>query len=266
MPSQVVAMLCWRSQLLGGLADGRPPNRVATVTQKVSLAERAWLLCYDSSAMSRLRRRRNKLGIDSRYPVGPAPTDAHRSAGYTIVELMITVAIVGVLAALAIFGVQAYIQGSKTASVKQKVGAIARSAVAAYERGHTGADAVALGVDSGAQHALCGSATWVPNSLAKVAGRKYQPSMQAGQDFQSGDEATGWRCLRFEVAQPISYRYDYSLNTNDFSNTLSPPYFVARGEGDVDADGIVARFQRGGEPQGDTVQVQTALWMQNEDE
>jgi type IV pilus assembly protein PilA len=201
--------------------------------------------------------------------VRPPAKGTHHQRGYTLVELMIAVSIVGVLAALAMYGVRAYVASSKTAEAKQKVGIIAQHAVAAYERERSSGDAVALGVHDGANHQLCQSSTWVPAEFAKVQGTKYQPNSADGEDFQVGNDTSSWKCLRFHIDEPIYYQYHYEAGgTGDWSGVLTGDYFVAQARGDTDADGTAALFQRGGRVDAGeiTITLQTLIWMSNETE
>jgi type IV pilus assembly protein PilA len=121
---------------------------------------------------------------------------------------MIVVAIIGVLAALAIYGVRKYLSSAKTSEAKNTVGAITRGAAAAYERETTASQVVVEGALSSAiSNDLCGSATAVPTAVPK--GTKYQPNTAEGSDFETGDTVTGWKCLKFSLTQPIYYQYSY---------------------------------------------------------
>jgi type IV pilus assembly protein PilA len=104
--------------------------------------------------------------------------------------------LVGVLAALGIYGTRKYLAAAKTAEAKNSIGAIAREAVAAYER------EALVGGKLVTSH-LCETAIPVPASLSSVKALKYQPNSAAGTDFNSGDAQTGWTCLKFAMTSPI---------------------------------------------------------------
>ncbi len=132
--------------------------------------------------------------------------------GFTLVELMIVVAIIGILAALAIYGVERYIANSKAAEAKHHIGAISRGANAAYERTFASSDVVAeAGLSSVEEHSLCDDALPVPAG-APPAGKKYQPNTVPPNDFHSGTTTAGWECVRFQVTSPIYYQYNYNRN------------------------------------------------------
>ena len=68
---------------------------------------------------------------------------------------MIVVAIIGVLAALAIYGVRKYIANAKTAEARMSLGRIAKDASAAYNREAMSATVLTLGGVAGLSNALC---------------------------------------------------------------------------------------------------------------
>jgi type IV pilus assembly protein PilA len=205
--------------------------------------------------------------------------------GFTLVELMIVVAIIGVLAALAIYGVTRYLASAKTSEAKNTIGAIARGAQGAFEREQQAAEMLPDG-DTGTQlsHNLCGSSSY---SIAGIpAGRKDQPAASTFETTDVGNSANvGWKCLRFSITDPTYYRYAYSavriaptdLPSGESAATPSIPaglslptggdgQFLAFAEGDLDSDGIIAGFGVPGEANkaAHTVKIATQLQIQDE--
>jgi type IV pilus assembly protein PilA len=157
-----------------------------------------------------------------------------------LIELMIVVAIIGILAVLAIYGVRKYLANSKTVEARNALGRMANAAVTEYENERMGGTVLVPGNSATLSRALCKSSSGtVPTSLAMVSGRKYQ---SAASDWSDAAGNAGFACLQFTIDEPQYYMYSYnSPGTGSSGDT-----FVASAWGDLNGDGVASTFQIAG--------------------
>jgi type IV pilus assembly protein PilA len=150
--------------------------------------------------------------------------------GFTLIELMIVVAIIGILAAVAIPAFMKYIRRSKTVEATMNVRKLFDSSVSYFEGEHANSAGAILAKQFPANVGPSPTA----NSCCGQAGDKCKP---APTNFDS----ESWAALNFSVDDPFYYWYQYiSTGTETAAN------FQAYAYGNLDCDAIYATFQRAG--------------------
>jgi type IV pilus assembly protein PilA len=168
-----------------------------------------------------------------------------KERGFTLIELMVVVAIIGVLAVLASYGVSRYLRTSKTAEATLNVGAIQKNAGEAMTRDKMSGAYAAPGKSTATGYGFCASeVAAVPATIPKA--RKYvsgKADWSAGKGAGVGGVDIGFYCLKFEIIQPQYYAYSYIATG---TGTSANDEIDIDANGDLDGNGITSDFKMTG--------------------
>jgi prepilin-type N-terminal cleavage/methylation domain-containing protein len=145
----------------------------------------------------------------------------NKQRGFTLIEMMIVVAIIGILASIATPAFVKYVKTSKTSEAGLNLKSLSDGAAAYFQTDHYGTDGRPV-----ATRQFPGTDGKHPAAVPKGTKAPAVTNVWS---------AAPWKDLKFAVMKAHYYQYEY--------NYVSPGVFTSNASGDLDADGTPSIFR-----------------------
>lgn len=185
--------------------------------------------------------------------------------GFTLIELMIVVAILGILAAIAVPALTKYIRRAKTSEARVQIAKLFDATVAYFSEEHVARGAVDLIGNGGALSSLAPhrcphqpgesigqSAAQTTPSLGLDCnlgpGGRCVPAVGGGgpgyYDFTDWTDNQVWNSLNFQLEQAHYFHYDFQASNTGVG--FGECQFTAQAFADLDGDAVYSTYERAG--------------------